>query len=246
VTDLICPTCGGFVLGAEGAHDGERVSVRCSRCGSEIRYWVGSPAATTRIAANPAAGPAAPAAGHPAGEPEALADPPDGASTLFRPDVLVPAREAAGEEPEERTAERGPPPVDAGSPSDRLDRTVLASASTVAPPPLRVEGRAYFLLVGAVPGRERIPVPAARTVFGREGADVDLGDPTVSSRHFQVEAAGREFFIRDLQSRNGTFVNGRRLRYAELLPGDEVLAGSTYLVFRTSDDGLGGRGTGDP
>jgi adenylate cyclase len=94
-------------------------------------------------------------------------------------------------------------------------------------------------VVGGAPGRERLPLPSARTVFGRAEADVDLGDPAVSGRHFQVEAAGREFFIRDLGSRNGTFVNGRRIRYAELLPGDEVLAGSTYLVFRTSQDALG-------
>lgn len=40
-------------------------------------------------------------------------------------------------------------------------------------------------------------------------------------------------------SEGATFVNGRRIRYAKLLPGDEVLAGSTYLVFRTSEDALG-------
>jgi len=118
-------------------------------------------------------------------------------------------------------------------------RTTLIPSQGAAPPPLPSAAGGYFLILGAEPGRERIPLRTARTVFGRAEADVDLGDATVSSRHFQVEVAGREFFIRDLKSRNGTFVNGRRIHYAELLPGDEVLAGSTYLVFRTSKDRLG-------
>ncbi len=49
---------------------------------------------------------------------------------------------------------------------------------------------------------------------------------------------GREFFVRDLSSKNGTFLNGHRVRYSELLPGDELRAGDTVLVFRTSEDGL--------
>jgi hypothetical protein len=96
---------------------------------------------------------------------------------------------------------------------------------------------AGFLVLGAPPGSERIPLPSARTVFGRKGADVDLDDPAVSRRHFQVEVAGREVFVRDLDSSNGTFVNGHRVHHAELVDGDEVRAGQTCLVFRSSPEG---------
>jgi hypothetical protein len=93
---------------------------------------------------------------------------------------------------------------------------------------------AQFLVLGAAPGREPIPLRSACTVFGRKDADVDLGDPAVSRRHFQVEAAGREFFLRDLGSRNGTFVNGSHVHSTKLVDGDEVRAGSTSLVLRVS------------
>jgi pSer/pThr/pTyr-binding forkhead associated (FHA) protein len=65
---------------------------------------------------------------------------------------------------------------------------------------------------------------------------VNLADPSVSSNHFQIEAFGSEFFVRDLESRNGTFLNNNRVRYSQLLPGDQITAGRTTLIFRLSDD----------
>lgn len=97
------------------------------------------------------------------------------------------------------------------------------------------------MVVGARSGSERLALTAARTTFGREEADVNLSDGTVSRRHFQIEAMGKEFFIRDLESRNGTFLNGSKVRYSQLLPGDEIVAGGTALIFRLSDDGIGRR-----
>jgi pSer/pThr/pTyr-binding forkhead associated (FHA) protein len=76
----------------------------------------------------------------------------------------------------------------------------------------------------------------AKTVFGRHDADVALDDPAISSQHFQIEAFGREFFLRDLDSRNGTFLNGSQVRYSQVLPGDQITAGKTSLIFRLSDD----------
>ena len=76
----------------------------------------------------------------------------------------------------------------------------------------------------------------AKTSFGRRQADVVLEDPAVSSLHFQIEAFGKEFFLRDLESRNGTLLNGTKVRYSQLLPGDQITAGKTSMTFRTSDD----------
>ena len=52
---------------------------------------------------------------------------------------------------------------------------------------------------------------------------------------------GSEYFLRDLGSRNGTHLNGHAVRYSEILPGDEVRAGQSILVFRTPDDGISPR-----
>jgi hypothetical protein len=49
--------------------------------------------------------------------------------------------------------------------------------------------------------------------------------------------------VRDLDYRNGTFVNGQRVwRERPLRPGDELRVGATRLVYR-SDEPAGGTGT---
>lgn len=118
------------------------------------------------------------------------------------------------------------------------EATTATTLAPFSPPPLWIGVGGFFLRLGAPPGHERLVLERARTVFGRSGADIELDDPAVSKRHFQVDVLGREFFVRDLGSRHGTYLNGRPIRYAELLPGDELLAGGTLLVFRTAEDGL--------
>ncbi len=100
-----------------------------------------------------------------------------------------------------------------------------------SPSPPAVE--AFLTVLGAPPGQPPLRLEAATTVLGRRGADLDLDDPAVSARHCQIEAMGREFFVRDLESHNGVFLNGHRIRYSQLMPGDELRLGGTTLVFRT-------------
>ena len=55
-----------------------------------------------------------------------------------------------------------------------------------------------------------------------------------------MEAFGKEFFVRDAGSRNGTYLNGTKIQYSQILPGDQVTIGKTTLIFRTSDDEIEG------
>ncbi len=65
-----------------------------------------------------------------------------------------------------------------------------------------------------------------------QGNDVTVADPNCSSRHAAVERAGDGFFIRDAGSKNGTFVNGRRIDCQTVLsPGDEIAIGLTIMTF---------------
>jgi len=60
-------------------------------------------------------------------------------------------------------------------------------------------------------------------------------DPAVSRLHAVVENYGSGWTLRDLGSRNGTYVNGERVLAERMLrAGDEVRIGSTRLVFRES------------
>src|SRR3954471_8368001 len=62
-----------------------------------------------------------------------------------------------------------------------------------------------------------------RHVLGRDAgsADFALKAPAVSRVHAEVLREGRCFVVRDLGSRNGVLVNGRKVRSAELEPLDE-------------------------
>lgn len=152
-----------------------------------------------------------------------------GPATLFQPGIMVESILAADDQVDPAGARA------AAQPGGGTE--VLADTKGMTPPPLGADVEAYFLIAGAPDGRERRPLPSAITVVGRKG-DVAIDEPAASERHFKVEAMGREFYIRDLESRNGTYVNGRKIRYCQLLPGDEVRIGRAVLIFRVAGDGL--------
>ncbi len=76
------------------------------------------------------------------------------------------------------------------------------------------------------------PVESAPVTVGRGGQN-DLvldGDEFASARHARVEARGDGVWVQDLESTNGTFVNGTRVVGAERMsPGDILRVGETDL-----------------
>jgi hypothetical protein len=66
--------------------------------------------------------------------------------------------------------------------------------------------------------------------IGRQDGDLVLEDPEVSRRHAVLRRSGGSVVVEDLESTNGTFVNGERiLSPREVLPGDQVRVGRTTL-----------------
>jgi predicted component of type VI protein secretion system len=63
-------------------------------------------------------------------------------------------------------------------------------------------------------------------VVGRDpDAHISLDDSWVSRQHCEIDENEGALVIRDLRSRNGTFVNGRRVQEEELAPGDRLTIG---------------------
>ena len=69
----------------------------------------------------------------------------------------------------------------------------------------------------------------SRVIVGRLGADLAVNDPQVSRWHCAVEVSGEQVQLRDLDSRNGVFVNGERVYTAELKHQSEFHIGSTVI-----------------
>ena len=86
---------------------------------------------------------------------------------------------------------------------------------------------------GAMKG---FPLESSVTVIGRQ-QECDLCIPLmiVSRRHCQLNRDGGELRVRDLGSRNGTYVNGQKVEEASLNPGDELHVGP--LKFAVQVDG---------
>ena len=72
----------------------------------------------------------------------------------------------------------------------------------------------------------------AKYLVGRSaGSDIQLPEGSVSSRHAQLEKIGGGWRLTDLQSTNGTFVNGQRIDSAELKPGDRIRFGNVGVNY---------------
>ena len=100
-----------------------------------------------------------------------------------------------------------------------------------------------FLEVWTDQGAQLVPLEAARVTLGRAASnDVPLPwDAKASRLHAVLEHLAAGWCLRDLSSRNGTFLNGERVdRDRPLGPGDEIRVGATRLVFRAE------RSTADP
>jgi DNA-binding CsgD family transcriptional regulator len=101
-----------------------------------------------------------------------------------------------------------------------------------------------YLEVWTPGGRELVTLEAGRLTLGTDPAnDLPLpADPTLSRLHAVLERYEAGWCVRDLDSRNGTFVNGERVwRERPLRPGDELRVGATRLVYRSEEPAGGNR-----
>jgi HD-GYP domain-containing protein (c-di-GMP phosphodiesterase class II) len=68
--------------------------------------------------------------------------------------------------------------------------------------------------------------------IGREGGQtIRILDEGVSRQHAEIFRIGEMCFVRDLNSTNGTYVNGQRITEEMLRNGDEITVGNTSMVF---------------
>lgn len=113
-----------------------------------------------------------------------------------------------------------------------------SSLTNDLPPPSA--GHAYLLMMSYGTS----PTPSVSTRLATPllviGSDTSCGlrlaDPSISPRHARVESRGDKWFIRDLQSARGLFVNETRVTEAALSDFDRIQIGNTVVLFRTGEE----------
>lgn len=91
-----------------------------------------------------------------------------------------------------------------------------------------------FLICIAGPAKgQKYPLTEPETLIGRKVAQgIRLEDTKASSQHCRIILTSVGAEIEDLQSSNGTFINGARIKRIELQSGDRLVIGAHVLEFR--------------
>lgn len=86
---------------------------------------------------------------------------------------------------------------------------------------------------------KRYILDEASFIIGRDPdkSNIVLSDRAVSAMHTRIDynARKRQFYITDLDSKNGVWVNSKREDSAQLSPGDKIFLGATVLKFNLED-----------
>jgi hypothetical protein len=114
---------------------------------------------------------------------------------------------------------------------DPEDRTVLYTAKAQA-------GLMGWLIVKSSPYFQRGKFIRVKpdTIFGRSTskADIPIDDEKVSARHAYIQVKDDKFYVVNMSTSNGTFVNGTQITgEVEIQQDDEITMGDTVFVLKT-------------
>jgi len=133
---------------------------------------------------------------------------------------------------DESSAESPPAELDVEQPAHTMIYRAPVAPAVETPPPIPEPTREVVTLTVA---GKRHEITEASVVVGRSReADIRISDVNSSRRHAELRQEGAAFWIVDLDSTNGTSVNGERVDRQRLRDGDRIEIGTTEIVFGRS------------
>lgn len=120
-------------------------------------------------------------------------------------------------------------------PDSETEQTAFYSRSD---PRLQESNEVHCLEVGPIDDPlVRHPIGLLGAKIGRAApSDIILSDKRISRRHCEVEVRNGELLVTDLQSTNGTFIDGQRIEAPTILPPDsELTLGDVVLTHRVRE-----------
>ena len=113
-----------------------------------------------------------------------------------------------------------------------------------APPPpasqmqeSQSESHGWLISLDEQDPETRIAITKLPFIIGRSVRNnFQLRNPDISRRHVIIHADNGALIIEDLNSANGTLLNGKRIKTAQIYPDDLVQLGSAMFIFRVSPD----------
>lgn len=94
----------------------------------------------------------------------------------------------------------------------------------------------FLVLDGVDKGRVFKDLPIPVTIGREEGNGLRLNDERVSRFHAKVQMEDGDIILTDLDSTNGTRVNGTAIQIRRLRPGDQISLGRTTLLFGSMEE----------
>jgi pSer/pThr/pTyr-binding forkhead associated (FHA) protein len=74
-----------------------------------------------------------------------------------------------------------------------------------------------------------------KLTLGRKGADLEIEDKSISRHHCELSRRPDGWWLKDLESTNGTFVNGEKVEERKLSHLDEIRVGRTAILFAVTE-----------
>jgi len=128
--------------------------------------------------------------------------------------------------------------VAVGSPEPTLVESLAPGEITVSHPGMQQvyhDNSMPRLVSFSHGGTIEYPLRKELTVLGRDpAADIVLTDPAASRRHCSLERRGDQVVLRDLDSKNGTWLRSQKVQEQALFNGANFRIGDTFLIYKAA------------